>query len=113
MIQGQQYSAHMTLCQYSISEHIINGIHKALVDQGANGGICGDAMLVLEGSDRFVSVGGLAGHTVNQLHIVTAQALIQTHKGPAIATFHQMAHLGKGNCILSCIQMGHYGADIN
>ena len=53
-------------------------------------------------------------HTVSQLHIVTAQALICTHKGNAIATFHQMALLGKGKSILlSCLQMEAFGAAIN
>jgi hypothetical protein len=66
----------MTVCQYSTSEHFINDIDKALVDWGANGGICGDDMLVLEVSECFVRVSSLAGHTVNQLHIITAQALI-------------------------------------
>jgi hypothetical protein len=56
---------------------------------------------------------GLDGHKVSQLCIVTAQALIQTHKGDAIATFHQMALLGKGHSILSCIQMESHGAEIN
>jgi hypothetical protein len=85
----------------------------ALVDCGGNGGICGTDMLVLEGSERFVDVVGLAGHTVSQLRIVTAQALVSTHKGDAIATFHQMALLGKGKSILSCLQMEAHGADIN
>jgi hypothetical protein len=40
------------------------------------------------------------------------QALISTHKGDAIAMFHQMA-LGKGIGILSCLQMEAHGADIN
>jgi hypothetical protein len=44
---------------------------------------------------------------------VTAQALIPTHKGDAIATFHQMALLGKGKSILSCLQMEAHGAEIN
>ena len=86
---------------------------SALVNRGANGGICGDDMLVLEGSERFVDVFGLAGHKVSLLRIVTAQALVTTHKGEAIATFHQMALLGKGKSILSCLQMEAYGADIN
>jgi hypothetical protein len=47
------------------------------------------------------------------LQIVTAQTLISTHKGDAIATFHQMAMLGKGKSILSCLQMEAYGADVN
>jgi hypothetical protein len=70
-------------------------------------------MKVLEGSERFVDVVGLAGHKVNELRIVTAQALVTTHKGDAIATFHQMALLGKGKSILSCLQMEAFGADIN
>jgi hypothetical protein len=56
---------------------------------------------------------GLAGHKVSQQRIVTAQALIPTHKGDAIAMFHQMALLGKGKSILSCLQMEAHGADIN
>jgi hypothetical protein len=95
---------------------IIGTVHilsKALVDRGANVGICGDDMRVLEGSERFADVSGLSGHKVSQLHIVTAQVLVSTHKGDAIATFHQMALLGKGKSILSCIQMEVFGADIN
>jgi hypothetical protein len=38
---------------------------------------------------------------------------VSSHKGDAIATFHQMAWLGKGKSILSCLQMEAYGADIN
>jgi hypothetical protein len=68
---------------------------------------------VLEENERFVDVFGLAGHKVSQLWIFTAQALISTHKGDVIATFHQMAFLGKGKGVLSCLQMDAYGADIN
>jgi hypothetical protein len=82
------------------------------VDRGANGCICGSDMKVLEISERFVDVVGLAGHKANQLHIVTAQALNTTHKGDAIATCHQMALLSKGKGVLSCLQMEASGADI-
>jgi hypothetical protein len=37
---------------------------KTYVDRGANGGICGADMLVLEGSERFVDASGLAGYKV-------------------------------------------------
>jgi Reverse transcriptase (RNA-dependent DNA polymerase) len=110
---GHQYSAHMALFQYHVGKHSVIQADKALVDRGANGGIVGDDMIVLEGNERFVDVSGLDGHKVSQLRIVTAQTLIQTHKGDAIATFHQMALLGKGHSILSCIQMEDYGAEIN
>ena len=111
--QGHQYFSHMTKCHYRVGQHDVGDMEHALVDRGANGGICGSDMKVLEGSERFVDVVGLAGHKVSQLRIVTAQTLITTHKGDAIATFHQMALLGKGKSILSCLQMEAYGADIN
>ena len=110
---GHQYSAHMALFHYHVGKHSVVQADKALIDRGANGGIVGDDMIVLEGNERFVDVSGLDGHKVSQLRIVTAQTLIQTHKGDAIATFHQMAFLGKGHSILSCIQMEDYGAEIN
>jgi hypothetical protein len=100
--QGHQYFAHMTM-PYRISQHDVATMEKTLVDRGANGGICGDDMFVLEGSERFVDVFWLAGHKVSQLRIVTAQALIPTHKGDAIATFHQMTLLGKGKSKFSCL----------
>ena len=112
-VQGHQYSAHMARVHYRVGQHDVAMMEKALVDRGANGGICGDDMLVLEGSNRVVDVVGLAGHKVSQLRIVTSQALVSSHKGDVIATFHQMALLGKGKSILSCLQMEAYGADIN
>jgi hypothetical protein len=99
-VNGQNYSAHITVVQYCIGQHNITTMDKALIDRGANGGICGADMIVLEGSERFVDGSGLAGHKVNQLRIVTAQSLITTHKGDAIAIFHQMALLGKGKSLV-------------
>jgi hypothetical protein len=86
----------MTTCiPYRISQHDVYTMEKALIDRGDNGGICGDDMLVLEGSDRFFDVFGLAGHKLSQLCIVTSQAVVMTHRGADISTFHQMALLGK------------------
>jgi hypothetical protein len=112
-IQGRNYSAHMTDFHYHVGQHDVADMEHALVDRGANGGICGNDMHILEGSQRFVDVIGLAGHKVNQLQIVTSQALVTTHQGDAIATFHQMALLGKGKSMMSCLQMEAHGADIN
>jgi hypothetical protein len=103
--QGHQYFLHMTKCHYRIRQHDVADMEYALVDRGANGGILGTDMLVLEGSERFVDVVVLEGHKVSQLQIVSAQTLVSKHKGDAIATFHQMAFLGKGKSILSCLQM--------
>jgi hypothetical protein len=70
-------------------------------------------MRVVEGREQYDDVSGLGGHHENQLSIVTTQALIETHKGDVIAVFHQIALLGKGESFLSCLQMQHYGAEIN
>jgi hypothetical protein len=88
------------MLHYFVGQHNVASMEKALVDCGANGGIFGDNMRVLEGSERFFDVSGLAGHKFSQLCIVTVQALVSTHKGDAIATFNQMALLGKGKGIL-------------
>jgi hypothetical protein len=113
MFNGQQYSTHVTMLHYSLGQHDVAIMEKALDDCGANGGICGDDMRVLEGSERFVDLSVLAGHTNSQLHIVNAQVLVSTYKGDDIATFHQMALLGKGKRNFLCIQMEAFGVDIN
>ena len=48
IFQGNSYSAHMTRVNYRVGQHDVAVMEKALVDRGANGGICGDDMLVLQ-----------------------------------------------------------------
>jgi hypothetical protein len=103
--QGNNYSEHKACIPYCISQHNVSIMYKALINRGAKGDTCGDDMIVLEGSERFVYGIGLAGHKAIQL--------ISILKGDVIATFHQMTLLGRCNSILSCLKMGAYGADIN
>jgi hypothetical protein len=79
-VDGHHYFAHLTNINYWIGQRDVAGMEYALVDRGVNGGVCGEDMLVVEGSERFVDVSGLAGHTVNQLCIVTAQSLATTQR---------------------------------
>jgi hypothetical protein len=74
--QGHQYFTHSTMIQYCIGQQ--NGASNTmpLIDRGANGCVCVDDMLVLEGSECFVYVSGLDGYCDTQLRIVAAQALI-------------------------------------
>jgi hypothetical protein len=55
-----------------------------------------DDILLLEGSEHFVDVGGLGGHCKNQLWIATTHALVETHKSNLATVFHQAEFLGKG-----------------
>jgi hypothetical protein len=57
----------MARIPYHVSQHDVPVMEQALIDRGANGGICQDNMLVLEGSERFVDVFRLAGHKISQL----------------------------------------------
>jgi hypothetical protein len=76
---GQQYSTHVTLVHYSVGQHDDVTMETVIVSRGAN--IRGDFMCVLEGSELFDDVSGLSEHEISQLRIVTAQALLSTHKG--------------------------------
>jgi hypothetical protein len=97
------------MIQYCIFQHKRASNTMALIVCGANVGVCGDDMLVLEGSERFVDVSGLDGQRENQLRIATAQALIETYKGDVIAVFLQKALLVKVKSILSSLPTEHYG----
>jgi hypothetical protein len=48
--QEHHYTAHMACIPYHVSQHDVSVLEQALIDRGANGGFCGDDMLVLEGS---------------------------------------------------------------
>jgi hypothetical protein len=52
----------VSILHYSVGQHDVASMEKSLVDRGDNGGICGEDMRVLEGSDRFVDASGLVGH---------------------------------------------------
>jgi hypothetical protein len=79
------------------------------VDCGAIGGICGSYIKVLENSELFADVMGLAGHKVSQLCVATAQALFTMHKGDVIATSIKWHFLVKGRvhhhaCRWKCLE---------
>jgi hypothetical protein len=47
---------------YRVGQYKCTTMDKALVERGANGGICGEDMLVVEGIEYIVDVSGLGGH---------------------------------------------------
>jgi hypothetical protein len=50
---------------YHVGQHECTTMDQAFVDRRANGGICGEDMLVDERSELFVDVSGLEGHREN------------------------------------------------
>jgi hypothetical protein len=85
----------------------------SLVDRGANGGLLGDDVLIIFRTGRTVDVAGIDGHTVNDLELVTAAALVETNVGLRIIIMHQYAYLGKGKTIHSSGQLEHYKNEVH
>ena len=85
----------------------------ALVDRGANGGIAGEDVRIIEKTGRQVDVQGIDNHQINDISIVTAGAVIPTQKGEVIAIMHQYAHVAKGKTIHSSGQLEWYKNEVN
>ena len=76
-----------------------------MIDRGANGGLAGADMMVLEITHRKINIVGIDDHELTGLNVVTAAALLDTQKGPIIGIFHEYVHLGKGRSIHAAEQM--------
>ena len=70
----RQLSMHKSIC-YSVSNHEASK-RGSLVDRGANGGLAGDDVRIVQTSERAVDVSGIDGHCVNNLPIVTAGGVV-------------------------------------
>ena len=62
---------------------------------------------------RKVNVSGIDNHCLPDLDIVTAAAVLNSHKGTVIGIFHQYAHIATGKSIHSSGQLEHYKIDVN
>ena len=102
-----QANMHLT---HSVGKHRADK-PGALIDRGANGGVAGADIYVIEMTHRAVNVQGVSDHQVTDLKIVIAGSVVQSQHGPVIAIFHQYAHLGTGKTIHSSIQLEEFGLD--
>ena len=97
------YSVNMASI-YHITKHSAS-TYGSLVDRGANGGLAGADVHVLEITDRIVSITGIDHHELPGLDIVTCAALIQTNHGKVNMLMHEYAYYGRGNTIHSPCQI--------
>jgi hypothetical protein len=86
---------------------------EALVDRGANRGLAGSDVRVINKTGRSVDVIGIDNHTVNDLPIVMAGGVINSQRRPVIAILHQYAYVGDGKIIHSSAQLEWYKNDVN
>ncbi|EEC45589.1 predicted protein [Phaeodactylum tricornutum CCAP 1055/1] len=75
---------------------------------GANGGLAGSDIKVINKTDRSASITGINNHTLPDLDIVTAAGLVKSQNGPIIVILPQYAHHGKGKTIDSSAQLEYY-----
>jgi hypothetical protein len=103
--------AHVSIV-YSVMNYTTSHT-KSLVDRGANGGIAGNDVRIIDKSPRTVNVQGIDNHQVTDLAIGTVGGVINTQHGPVIAIFHQYAILGKGHSIHSPAQLEAYKVKVD
>ena len=101
--QHTPYTVNMA-STYHISKHSASS-YGSLVDRGANGGLAGAVIHVLERTGRKFSVTGIDDHELPGLDKVTCVALIQTNHGKVNMLMHVYAYYGRGNTIHSPCQI--------
>ena len=84
-----------------------------MVDRGANGGLAGADMGIIQKTDRKINIVGIDDHKLTGLEVVTAVALFDTQNGPVIGIFHEYAHLGKGRSIQAAGQMEWFNCKVD
>jgi len=106
--------AKMAQVTYRISKHTVTS-KKSLVDRGANGGVSGSDVRVLDQHlpHREVDIEGVQSHRITSIKICTVAGVIDTDKGPVVAIMHQYAHIGEGHTIHSSAQLEAFGHDVN
>ena len=109
---GKTYviNAHM---QITISANAIATSGSSLIDRGANAGMAGADVRLLETTGVKVDVSGIDNHTLPGLDLATVAGVVQTQRGPICLIMNQYAYLGKGKTIHSCSQIEHFGSDVN
>ena len=111
-LNGKRYRQVDMHASYSVSAHK-SSMRGSLVDRGANGGVAGDDVRIINKTNRFVDVRGIDNHQIVDIPIVTAGGVVNTQRGPVIAIMHQYAYTGKGKTIHSCGQLEWYKNDVN
>jgi len=94
----------------SSHQHVCKG---SLIDHGANVGIAGKDVQVINKTGRQVDVQGIDNHQIVDIPIGTIAGVVPTQRGEIIAIMHQYALAGKVKTIHSTGQFQWYKHDVN
>ena len=113
-INGVKYrKINKTSGNYNINAKHIQYSGYSLVDRGANGGVFGNDVRIIEHTNRTVSLTGLDNHQINDLPICTGAGYGRTQNGPVIFIMHQYAFMGQGKSIHSSAQFEAYKLEVD
>ncbi|MEO1603375.1 MAG: hypothetical protein AAFU49_23535, partial [Pseudomonadota bacterium] len=102
--------------QINLSYRITSGTtdHRlSLVDRGANGGLGGADVCLLETTNRSVDIVGIGDHTIDNCPVGTVAGVAHSQHGPVCLIMHQYAWHGKGKSIHSCVQLEAFGTKVD
>ena len=105
-------SRQIQVCQRYLFQHA-NHTNQQLVDCGANGGLVGSDMRVINKPQRKINIQGIDNHEVTGLDVVTAASLLNTSQGKVIGIFNEYAYLGKGSSIHSSGQLEWFKTNVD
>jgi hypothetical protein len=101
MAKGSAPPARKSVVQHGVTYYAVNqhiqywaSSHRqvrtgALIDCGANGGIAGNDVRIMNRTGRQVEVQGIDNHQIVDIPIVTAGAAVKTQRGEVIIILHQ------------------------
>ena len=116
MINGTTYRAVNTTVRCRIGQQASDAKARgSLVDGGANGGLLGEDVRILEHiPNSYVSITGVASNEITNLKLAQAAALVDVMAdGPIILIMSQCANCGVGQTVHSKGQMEHFGLVID
>ena len=100
----RQVNAHIT---YQVAQ-ANQAMHQSFVDRGANGGLAGSDLRVLNTSSRQCTVIGIDNHEIPGFELVQCAALVETNHGIVNFIMNEYAYYSKGHSIHSSGQIEWY-----
>ena len=89
---------------YVVSNSVSKVTYDSLVDRGANGGLAGSDMRLIDyDGDRTIDVQGIDNHKVPNLRLGKFRVVARTKTGNVLLIFCQYAHIQKGKSIHSSL----------
>ena len=84
-----------------------------MFDCGANGGLAGEDVHLIELTAICADASGVSDHTIKGLPISTVAGVVESQLGLICLIMHRYAYHGKGKMIHCCIQVKHRGNDVS